>query len=64
MCEAAVFMDKDGAEEQVMENVVELKTEGDRILLVDVFGEQKLLSARIKEVELLDHKIFLRESDT
>jgi predicted RNA-binding protein len=62
MCEAAVFLDRDGDLEKVMDDVVELRPEGDKLLIVDVFGEQKLVSARIREVELMDHRIILRES--
>jgi len=62
MCEAAVFLDRDGDLEKVMDDVVEVKPEGDKLLLVDVFGEQKLVSARLKEVELMDHRIILRET--
>jgi predicted RNA-binding protein len=62
MCEAVVFVDRDGDLEKVMDDVVELKPEGEKILLVDVFGEQKLLSARIQEVELMDHRIILQEN--
>ena len=62
MCEAAVFLDRDGDLEKVMDDVVEVKPEGDKLLLVDVFGEQKLVSARLKEVELMDHRIILGES--
>ena len=61
MCEAAVFLDKNGDLEKVMDDVVEVKPEGDKLLLVDVFGEQKLVSARLKEVELMDHRIILGE---
>ncbi len=63
MCEAAVFLDRDGELEKVMDDVVELRPEGSKLLLVDVFGEQKLVSARIREVELMDHRIILRESE-
>jgi predicted RNA-binding protein len=61
MCEAAVYLDRKGELEKVMDDVVEVRPEGDKLLLVDVFGEQKLVSARVKEVELLDHRIILRE---
>jgi predicted RNA-binding protein len=62
MCEAAVFLDKEGELEKVMDDVVEVKPEGGKLLLVDVFGEQRLVSARISRVELMDHRIILRES--
>ncbi len=61
MCEAAVFMERHGSLEKVMDDVVEIRPEEGKLLLVDVFGEQKLVSARIGEVELLDHRIILRE---
>ncbi len=62
MCEAVVFLNKGGELEKIMDDVVELKPEGEKLLLVDVFGEQKLVSARISEVELMDHRVILRES--
>jgi len=62
MCEAAVFLDREGELEKIMDDVVELKPEEGKLLLVDVFGEQKLVSAKISRVELMDHRIILRES--
>jgi predicted RNA-binding protein len=62
MCEAAVFLDREGELEKLMDDVVEVKPEEGRLLLVDVFGEQKLVSAKISQVELMDHRIILRES--
>ena len=62
MCEAAVYMDRGGQLEKIMDDVVEVRPEEGKLLLVDVFGEQKLVSASIGEVELLDHRIILRES--
>lgn len=62
MCEAAVFLDRDGDLEKVMDDVVEVRPEGNKLLLVDVFGEQKLVSARLKEAELMDHRIILGET--
>jgi predicted RNA-binding protein len=63
MCEAVVFMNKGDELEKVMDDVVELKPEGEKLLLVDVFGEQKLVTAKISEVELMDHRVILREPD-
>lgn len=62
MCEAAVYIEKEGSQELLMDDVVEVRPEGGKLLLVDVFGEQKLVSARIKEVRLIDHQIFLIEN--
>ncbi len=62
MCEAIVYVERGGELEEVMEDVVDLRPEEGKILLTGVFGDQKLISARIKEVKLLDHKIILRET--
>ena len=62
MCEAIVYIERDGELEELMEDVVDLRHEEGKILLTGVFGDQKLVSARIKEVKLLDHKIILRET--
>jgi predicted RNA-binding protein len=62
MCEAIVYFERDGELEELMQDVVDLRPEEGKILLTGVFGDQKLVSARIKEVKLLDHKIILRET--
>jgi predicted RNA-binding protein len=47
MCDINVFVRKNGVEEKVLENVelVEESTEGVR--LVNIFGEERLLNARM-----------------
>ncbi len=62
MCEAIVYVERDGVLEELMEDVVDLRPEEGKLLLTGVFGDQKLVEARIKEVRLLDHKIILREA--
>jgi len=59
MCEAVVFVVKDGKKQQVMDNVVTVHPEGDRVLLTDLFGEQKLITATIEKVDLTGHEIIL-----
>lgn len=61
MCEANVFMEKGGKLEEFMDNVVTIKPEGDKLLLVDLFGEQKFVDAAVKEIKLLDHQVILTE---
>jgi predicted RNA-binding protein len=60
MCEAVVFIVKDGDRQQLMENVVTVKPEGDKLLLTDLFGEQKLVTAEIVKVDLTGHEIILK----
>ena len=60
MCEAIVFVVKDGVKQQVMENVVTVHPEGDKLLLTDLFGEQKLITASIEKIDLTGHEIVLK----
>ncbi|MBI5605961.1 MAG: CooT family nickel-binding protein [Deltaproteobacteria bacterium] len=61
MCEAAAFIIRDGKEELVLDSVDLLEPDNGQIRLVNIFGEQKILSARIKKLSLVDHKIILEE---
>jgi len=61
MCEAKVYLEKDGKLEELMENVITIKPENDKLQLIDLFGEQKFVNAKFKEIKLLDHKVILTE---
>ena len=63
MCEANAYLLEDGQEKLVMQAVDTVEPEGDGLLLVNIFGEQKVLRARIVSLELVDHKIFLEKTD-
>ncbi len=59
MCEARVYMEKEGNLEELMSNVVTIKPEKGKLVLKDLFGEQKFVDAEVKELNLLDHKVIL-----
>ena len=59
MCEAAAYLLKDDREELVLESVDLLEHEDDHIRMVNIFGEQKVLKAKIKSLSLVEHKIIL-----
>lgn len=59
MCESNVYIEEKGREELLMEAVDLIIPEGDQIRLVDIFGEQKRVRARLKETRLLEHKVIL-----
>ncbi len=61
MCEANAYVLKDGGEELYLENVDVMKPEDGKILLKNLFGEQKVFDGRIKEISLLRHKIILEK---
>ena len=59
MCEAAVYFIRDDLEELILESVDCLEEEEGRIRLVNLFGEEKIVSGRIKALSLVNHKILL-----
>lgn len=59
MCEANAYLMKDGKEELVLEDLMVLRPEGEEIYLQNIFGEQKKIKARIKELNLVDHRVIL-----
>jgi predicted RNA-binding protein len=61
MCEANVYIYKDGKEELYLENVDVMKPEEGKIFMKNLFGEQKTFEGEIKEVSLLRHKILLEK---
>jgi predicted RNA-binding protein len=60
MCEANVYIVKGGDKQKIMENVVTIQPDGERLLLTDLFGEQKLITAEVETIDLLGHEIILR----
>jgi len=61
MCEANAYLKKPGEESlMVMESVYNLKPEGGKMLLENIFGEQKLVDAKIHHISLMEHKIILQ----
>lgn len=61
MCEANAFLVKNGEEELLMENVDILRPEGELVYIQDIFGEQRWVEARIKEMNLVQHRILLEK---
>jgi predicted RNA-binding protein len=59
MCESTAYIFKDGKEEVFFEDVNALENIGNEVKLVNIFGESKIIQARIKQFSLVDHKIIL-----
>ncbi len=62
MCESNAYLLKDGKEELLLEDISILRPEQDELYLQNIFGEQKKIRARIKELNLIDHRIILEEA--
>lgn len=61
MCEAHAYLAKGGREELVMESVDILRPEEDKLFIQNIFGEQRWVKGRIKEMNLVQHRILLEE---
>ena len=61
MCESNAYLVRQGEEELVMEDISILRPETEGIYLQSIFGEQKRIRARIKELNFVDHRIILEE---
>ena len=61
MCEADAYIRKKGEVdyEPLLSSVDKVIPGEEGILLESIFGEQKLLKAKINEMSLVDHKILL-----
>lgn len=61
VCEANVYLVRHGQEELVMEKVDRVIPKADSIFMENVVGERRVIKARIKEMELVHHRILLEE---
>ena len=61
MCEAAAYILRNGQEELFLEDVDVIEPDGENLRLVSIFGEQKIIKAAIRSLNLVDHKVILIE---
>jgi predicted RNA-binding protein len=59
MCEANAYLIKGGTEELILEDITLVRPEGNELFLENMFGEQKRIKARIKEMNLTTHRVLL-----
>jgi predicted RNA-binding protein len=60
MCEANAYLVEGGREQLIMESVDKVEPEEGGLRLVNIFGEQKFIQARIEALSLVDHKVLLK----
>ncbi len=48
MCDANAYLEKDGVEELLLESVDLVEQDGDEAKLINIFGERKIIRARLK----------------
>jgi len=61
VCEANVYLRKNGQDELLLESVDKIIPREDGLELEDIFGRKKTIKARIKEMALVDHRIILEK---
>ena len=64
MCQSSVYTLEKGQEELVLEEVVWVEVDGNRVTLKSLFGEPLSLTAKIKTVDLMKHRILLEKGDS
>jgi predicted RNA-binding protein len=61
MCEASAYLIEGQNSTLVMESVDTIEPQEDGIQLINIFGEQKFLKARIHSLTLVDNKVYLKQ---
>jgi len=61
MCEAHAFILKDGEEKRVLESVDLVELDGDEVKLLSIFGEQKIIKAKLKRYDNTQGKIVFEQ---
>lgn len=61
MCEANAYLISNDKKELVMEAVDTVSPEPEGLRLTSIFGDQKILKAKIHSLSLVDHQIYLVE---
>jgi len=62
MCESTAYILRDNKQELVLENVDILEETNGHVRMVDIFGEEMTINARVRTLSLIDHRITLEPS--
>jgi len=57
MCEATAYLVSSGKEKELMRDVVSVEVQGKHLLFRDIIGNEKKLQAKIKIIDLIQHKV-------
>ncbi|MBM4318534.1 MAG: CooT family nickel-binding protein [Deltaproteobacteria bacterium] len=61
MCESTVYLRRGEQEEKLMSDVARIMVEGDRIVIIGLLGEQREVRADVVALDLVGHRVLLRE---
>jgi len=61
MCDSNAYLIRGDREELLMESLDFLRQEEDRVIFRDIFGEEKTIQGRLKELHLSKQRVVLEE---
>jgi predicted RNA-binding protein len=62
MCLAKVYLGGSGEEKPLMEEIISIKSEGGKLLIATLFGEQREIEASIKEIDFKSSNVILENA--
>jgi predicted RNA-binding protein len=60
MCESHAYLLEGDEERLIMEDVINVREEGGKVILSNIIGEESVLEAEVAAITLLDHKVLLK----
>jgi predicted RNA-binding protein len=61
MCEATAYLVRSGKEKEIMKDVALVEVQGKHLTFRDILGNEKKLQAKIRKIDLLEHKVTVEE---
>ncbi len=59
MCQTVAYLLSEGKEVLLLEDVVSIVPGADGIRMVNLFGEERTVHGRIKQIDLLAHRVII-----
>ena len=59
MCETSAYVIEGDKEVLLLQDVISIRPENGSLRMVNLFGEEKIVPGRIKQIDLLAHKILI-----
>ncbi|HUJ68873.1 MAG TPA: CooT family nickel-binding protein [Syntrophorhabdales bacterium] len=60
MCQTAAYIVRDGQEELVLQDVISVVPGEGGVRLVNLFGEERTVPGRIRQIDLLAHRVIIQ----
>ncbi len=61
MCEATAYLTSSGKEKEIMRDVALIEVDGKHLTFIDILGNEKKLQARIKKIDLIQHRVAVEQ---